>query len=454
MNRPRYRARVEICGVELFDRISGRAIALDELSAELVRDLDRRFYASRTGSTESLAQEGETAAQRWLLHGMDGSPIEIGLDAEGTYDVEPLIETPYPKSEHFASAPRRLYWELTRACNLNCASCYNRPHGRYPEQRWRQLRSWAKEFYASGVYEVRCTGGEPTAREGFFDFVDELHEIGFYLSMGTNGVYEPEILRQVLSAPFDWIIVSVDGGTRSTHEAVRGAHTYDRALSTLRILCEEKECRIRVNTLIRRSSYRYSDLSPLVALCDKLGVESLNCIPLRPQSNRRSMRDEQLTPLEFREFIHGLHRFRSECRTDIVTTLDLRHTASHDRVFVKDRSCAAGREGAVVSPHGEVYGCSYSPASDPDLPAERRAPYVAGHLPETPFPVLWNDSSRWKIFRDLKTYKHRRCHSCAYYAERRCIGSCPIMNRDDPGGFDPYCYLHLQGDQDAAEHMA
>lgn len=421
----RYRARTEWYGIELFDREEGRVIPLDRASTRIFQTLLHNNKAEKPNLPSSLAQ--------------------LEVLKHGRLNVEPLIDTLYPKTTAYVSAPRRIYWELTRQCNLNCRSCFNRFFSSRKELSFEEIMDIAEQLYKAGVYEIRCTGGEPTVRPDFFEIVDELHKMGFYLSMGTNGVYSKDILKKVLHAPIDWIILSIDGTTESSHAEIRSKGNFHRTLETLENLVA-KECRIRINTLIRRSHYKYKHLKGLAQLCDLFNVESLNCIPLRPVTNDPDILSLQLNAFEFREFIEGLNRLRHEHRTDFVTTLDLRHTNLHDRIYYKDRSCAAGREGAVISPYGEIYGCSYSLASIPSAPADKRERYVAGDLLAEPFQEVWNRSERWAIFRDLDKYKSEKCKRCNYYMAQRCIGNCPIMDENNPAAFDPYCYLHLVDD--------
>ncbi len=397
-NLLRYRARTEWDGIELFDRKEGKVLLPGK---------------------ESMASMGQG-------------------------NVEPLINTPYDKTPSFASAPRRIYWELTRKCNLNCSACFNRFSSYQGEMSLPEVLDIAVQMYAAGVYEIRCTGGEPTARADFFEIVEELANMGFYLSMGTNGIYTKETLKKVMDAPIHWIILSIDGSEENTHEQIRGKGTFPRTLKTLEQLAK-KGCRLRINTLIRKGHFAYHYIKGLARLADRFNVDSLNCIPLRPVTNDPAALDLQLTPGDFKTFIQGLNRLREEHQTDFVTTLDLRHTHEHDRIYFKDRSCAAGREGAVISPYGEIYGCSYSLASDPNAPQEKRQKFVAGNLREEEFLKIWNQSEQWAIYRDLDRYKHEKCKTCDYYISKRCIGNCPIMDKDNPAAFDPYCYLYLNG---------
>jgi len=425
-NLHRYRSRMEWSGIELFDREEGRVISLNQESKDTFLDILM-----------------DDKIKKEVLPSLPSELKSLELFKYGSWNVEPIIDTSHPKTPDFASAPRRVYWEFTRRCNLNCKSCFNRFFSEREELSFKDILKIAKQLYDAGVYEIRCTGGEPTIRPDFFEIVEELSKMGFYLSMGTNGIYSKDVLKKVMHAPINWIILSIDGSDELTNAEIRGSGNFDRSLKTLKHL-SLKGCRLRVNTLIREKHYNYKHLKGLAEICDRFNVESLNCIPLRPVTNDPSILDLQLTPFEFKEFISGLNRLRQEHKTDFVTTLDLRHTDLHDRVYFKDKSCAAGREGAVISPYGEIYGCSYSLASIPDAPKDKREKYIAGNLLNEDFLKIWNENERWVIFRDLDKYKNEKCKKCDYYITKRCIGNCPIMDENNPAAFDPYCYLYIK----------
>lgn len=411
----------------MFDRKEGRVIPLDAESTDAFLKL----------FSNNMIRKKE------VLSNLPPKLASLELFKHDKRNVEPFIDTSYPKTPDFASAPRRVYWEFTRKCNLNCKACFNRSFSDSEELSFNTILKISKQLYEAGVYEIRCTGGESTVRPDFFEIIDELTKMGFYISMGTNGIYSKDILKRVMDAPIDWIILSIDGSDESTNAEIRGGGTFKHALKTLEHLAS-KGCRLRINTLIRKSHYKYEHLKGLAELCDRFNVESLNCIPLRPVTNDPNVLDLQLTPFEFREFIHGLNSLRQEHKTDFVTTLDLRHTNLHDRIYFKDRSCAAGREGVVISPYGEIYGCSYSLASIPNAPKDKRGKYVAGNLLDENFLKIWNQSERWVIYRDLDKYKNEKCKKCDYYITGKCIGNCPIMDENNPAAFDPYCYLYLE----------
>jgi hypothetical protein len=78
-----------------------------------------------------------------------------------------------------------------------------------------------------------------------------------------------------------------------------------------------------------------------------------------------------------------------------------------------------------------MYACSYCPASDFDEEQAVREPFLAGEFPFNEieqFGQIWNDDSRWEIFRNL-SLKSKFCHNCDELG-KRCTGSCPIQNID------------------------
>ncbi|MCL2198105.1 MAG: radical SAM protein [Defluviitaleaceae bacterium] len=361
------------------------------------------------------------------------------------YDCEDLINTAYTKTSDFCSAPKRVYWELTRKCNLACANCYNRfsTPDFSGELGLEQCMELGDTLYKNGVWIVQLTGGEPTSAPHVWELAAYLKRLGFYLSMGTNGVWDNGTMDKALASGLDWLIVSIDDEHLAQSKPLLKKGTLS-AIESAKMFAKAGR-RVRINTLIQRGNYTYEQLKPLAESCCKIGAESLNCIPLRPFTLEPKALERQLSRDEFRVFISSLEMLRDKYpMLNFVTTLDLKPTDSHDRVYKKDKSCAAGREGCVISPYGDIYGCSYSLASTLDTANPERERFVAGNIHERDFMDIWNDSERWTIYRDLQTYKHEKCRKCDYYTASRCIGNCPIMVKNAPEAFDPYCYVDVK----------
>jgi len=399
MERLQFRARQEWDGLEIFDRIN------------------RQSFNVASGKDE----------MEWM-----------GKNKEQT---EPVINTSYPKSNLYCSAPKRIYWEITRDCNLNCANCFNRYGSIHEEMSFNQQCELAQTLYNNGVWIIQLTGGEPTIAPHVWDLASYLNEIGFYIAMGSHGIYNPETFEKMIHSPVDWMIISID----LEHAKQAGKMAQKNAISakeTVRALKQTKK-RVSVNTIIQRGNYTYEHIQPLANFCAENQVDALNCLPLRTFTKDKAVLETQLTKFEFKDFISGIRRLREEyAHVKFITSIDLQFT-SQDNVYVRKKSCAAGREGCVISPFGEVYGCSYSLASMPDSTHPERQRYVAGNLKERSFMDIWNDSTQWAMFRYLDKYKNPKCQSCSYYIGNKCFGNCPVMVEGEPEALDPYCYIDI-----------
>ena len=445
----RFKLRQEKQGGYLLDRRLGTALPLSPPAFNLLSDL----YASGgppSGWPEAgLARHfglGVDAGWRWWRTLQDlGLTTKAGLQS---LQFIPLVEDLAAVPDDCLAAPARVYFELTRRCNLACRTCFNESHSPLADElTTAEVLDALEQLDRLGTFEIRFTGGEPTVHPDLPEIVALARSRGFYVSLGTNGVYSNEKRSWIYDAGVDWFIVSLDG-TEEINDRVRGPGTYRQVVRTLRELARRPEIRVRLNMVVGR--HNVHTIADLARLADENGVESLNMIPLRPYGRSvQTMQDTMFDQRDFYAFIQSIHDLRQRYRVQFITTLDLldpQATTSHDPIVQKKRTCAAGVEAMVIGATGDVYGCSYSPASFPDSPdQEGRRLFVAGSLRQDAIRAIWRDSRRWAVFRYLDRYKNPRCRTCPHYGVR-CVGSCPIMGyfeKGQPQAFDPYCFVDL-----------
>ena len=140
---------------------------------------------------------------------------------------------------------RTLYWYLSLRCNLACKHCWvksspstDTSRDLSPKAALKAVKN-VQEFSAS----VILTGGEPLYRPDFTDIFEALLAAGINVAMETNGLLiSRQFAALAQSAKADGrrvhIAISLDGGTCSTHEWVRGNNTFNRTLSAMRLLTE------------------------------------------------------------------------------------------------------------------------------------------------------------------------------------------------------------------------
>ncbi|MBF8278098.1 MAG: radical protein [Candidatus Brocadiaceae bacterium] len=332
--------------------------------------------------------------------------------------------------------PRRIYFQLTRYCNLACPTCFIKAGKDGSHVPTDALMDVAEFMGRNGLIEVRLTGGEPTLHPDFFDILHKFQDENVYVSVATNGVLSQRTLDRLCEEKNLWVICSIDGD-RKTHNKYR-PDTFDGIVRNLSYLkSKNPETRLRLTTVLTRENKE--QMYEVGKLTKSLDAESVTIIPLRPQVRNPEVKNDMLTAEEFGDVVQELVRIKKELGIKVTTTIetDYKEHIHADPVFRKRSSCAAGREGTNLDFDAErnefiVYGCSYSPAVDLRANAELRKPFLAGTFPVhniSKFLDIWRDETAWTIFRDT-SLKSIDCVECGYLKKHTCTGSCPIQNID------------------------
>ncbi len=449
--------RQELNGGYWFIRDHGRAIQLNSTAYKLMACIKAADGKAAESDKVALLQQVPDGQHDNLWDLL----IHYGLHTPKSWESMRHIPCNPQAGTHPVDAviaPKRIYFEITRGCNLACHSCFNNSHFQLSDElTLGEILDINRQAYEMGVFEMRYTGGECTTVAGFPKIIADAQQRGFYISIGTNGVYTDEQLEWLPTSGIDWFIISLDGD-RETNDSIRGKGTYDHVLNTLNILADYPAIKVRLNMVVARHNLSAIEVVAQVAV--KYGVSTLNLIPLRPYGRSlKKMSNRMFTQAGFYQFIHEVNRLRLQYPAlTFSTTIDLLNpeaTTSLDLIVQKKRTCAAGVEACVIGPQGHVYGCSYSPASFPDSADEEgKRIFIAGNMRDDSLETIWRDSQRWTVFRDLTQYKNPKCHTCSHYSVR-CSGSCQIMawyQHQSAAGketghirdyYDPYCFVDL-----------
>lgn len=346
------------------------------------------------------------------------------------------------------SAPSKVYIELTRKCNLRCKTCYNNAGNSFgkelPKERIFQLLD---ELARAGTFEIRFTGGEPTQRNDFFEILEYAHSLGFFVSVGTNGIWSKDLLEKIAASSANMIIISIDGPEK-INDAIRGKGSFKKAAYSLAYLSKNTDKVLRINTTLAKYNVNHIDF--VVRLADRYGVPVINTMPIR--LNGRSVdfiKNHILTPKEYLRFVRHIERLRKTCKAKIQTYFDVLGKKSrwleNQTSLINKQTCAAGVEACVVSSSGDVYGCAASSPDNPKLSKNARRIFLAGNLNKDRLMDIWLDSSRWKIYRNFKLNKSKACFRCKFYM-KKCFGNCFVSSFFGSGmlnSADPYCFAHL-----------
>ena len=331
--------------------------------------------------------------------------------------------------------PRRIYFQITRYCDLMCDYCFIRADKSQKHLDTNTIFNLADYFGRQGLMEVRLTGGEPTLHPDFEKIYEKFRENNIYVSVATNGIWNKKTLEYLGKQRNIWLIISIDG-SRHIHNRFR-KNSYDKIVKNiLNLKSVNPECRIRINTVLTQENYKETE--HLALLTRQFDAESITLIPLRPQVRNRNVTNKMLRPEQFKQVIIEMIGLKEKYGIKFTTTIEteFKEKIMPDKIFRKKSSCAAGREGTNLDFDFEtkklfLYGCSYCPASDlKELPKVRQ-PFVAGELNYNEIgkiKEIWDNDSNWTVFRNLDL-KSNNCKNCNELGNR-CTGSCPIQNID------------------------
>ncbi len=136
-------------------------------------------------------------------------------------------------------------FELSPVCNFACRMCYVRktpqevrcsPRGILTLEDWRRI---AREAREEGLLYLLLTGGEPLLWPDFWTLYDELIDMGFIISINTNGsLIDEEAIARFRRRPPQKVNITLYGASDATYKRLCGIDgvfsKVDRAIRGLR----------------------------------------------------------------------------------------------------------------------------------------------------------------------------------------------------------------------------
>jgi radical SAM protein with 4Fe4S-binding SPASM domain len=424
---PRYVVRQEYFGGLLYDRAGVG-------SAGYLRPEQYAWLAVRAegGEPPAVGEEFEREVR------------ELGLlTAAGAIDYE-LWPAAGQLPSGMLRSPVRLYYELTRSCNLKCTYCFNEsgPGRQFPDElRTEEAVRIIDNLRRDHVPELRLTGGEAVTRPDACDLIARARAIGLAVSLNSNGVYGEELAERVVRAGPNLIIVSLDGIDEEVHADLRGKNQA-AVLRTLE-LYRRAGLKVRVNISLNRRTIEGDLIERSVRYLADRGLE-VCLILLRPsgRATAEMVRESFLLADELHRFVGRVQTLREELPgVRIQTSFDIISPRAVKPAPDLDlNTCAAGIAGCNINSRGEFASCAFL--------AEMDAAFNWGTIRETGYSVLpfWRGDPRLKLFRERSVAKAKGCLSCEYYLTR-CQGTCVVQEYWRglaPGRFDPYCLKEVE----------
>ncbi|MBI2834574.1 MAG: radical SAM protein [Acidobacteria bacterium] len=383
------------------------------------------------------------------------------------------------KPEHPAVIPpdgapplRLMFWETTKACNLQCRHCRAVPEAyRGPADLTTHEALGVVDQIAEVTRPVLIlSGGEPLYRPDIFDIGLYGLEKGFRMALATNGtLIDREIARRIAASGFSRVAVSLDGAIPKTHDLFRGLQgSHALALRGLRYLKDEGVS-IQINSTIAK--HNVAELPDLLKLALGLEADALHLFMLVPVGCGIEIADREMLPAEeYERVLHWFFDASKSCGIDLKATcaphyfrvraqriVDERKQGDRSTPFIAPgtrakaapdpsggrplstmtRGCLAGTSVCFISNVGDIYPCGYLPVS-------------AGNVRRQRFAEIWSRSEVFRRLRDPDALGGK-CGVCRYQA--LCAG-CRARAFAATGDFmaeEPFCTYDPALDPDPAK---
>jgi len=140
-----------------------------------------------------------------------------------------------PLTDYLYAKACRLYiplngtFELTPTCNFSCRMCYVRktqaevkssPRGILKLDDWRRIAAQARD---AGMLDLLLTGGEPLLWPDFWTLYEELVDMGFLVSVNTNGsLIDEQAVARFRKRPPQKVNITLYGASDETYERLCG----------------------------------------------------------------------------------------------------------------------------------------------------------------------------------------------------------------------------------------
>jgi MoaA/NifB/PqqE/SkfB family radical SAM enzyme len=185
----------------------------------------------------------------------------------------------------FQSGERNVFFHILTACNLSCKHCYINPdqHGTMRVSR-EDMEAWMGLFAdKEKKTNLIFLGGEPTLHPDLVHGILKAKELGFAVTVDSNGYLFHDFLERVTPEQLDYLSFSLDGPDSTVNDPIRGEGVFEICTRNLRRAVRRG---FNVSVIYTVSSRNIDHLERMVSLLAQIGVKRffIQVIGLRGKS--------------------------------------------------------------------------------------------------------------------------------------------------------------------------
>jgi MoaA/NifB/PqqE/SkfB family radical SAM enzyme len=373
---------------------------------------------------------------RFLTH--DETPVILKdiEDSGEAVDIWKADLSDAPKGMIYS--PVRIYFELTRKCNLRCKDCFNQSGEPLSDElTTEEIVKTLEGLRKDQIMDVRFSGGELTTRADWKEVLAAARNLGFVTSVNTNGVYQnPQTAIDLVELDLDQITISVDGG-RAFHNRIRGKGTFKKTLDSLKTMYEHG-ANLRVNVVLNRESAK--DMPEILEAVTPY-IDEINFFYMRVVGRaEQNLLDLVMTMEELHQFNLDIEPYKA-----LYPEVNILHGAQvmqnnsiSDNKYAKYGLRIGGPDGFTrfnILPDGGVWPGGYTPHIAPR--------FLLGNVRDYDYRVIdiWRESPVLEAFRALSFKVQDKCKACDE-KNVKCPGASVEMElyrENNLEDMNPYC---------------
>jgi AdoMet-dependent heme synthase len=313
----------------------------------------------------------------------------------------------------------RVYWELTRACDLACRHC----RAEAQSARAADELTTAECFtvlrdLASGQPRphVIFTGGDPLKRPDLVDLVREGVRLGLGLSVAPSATMSltRETVRALKGAGVEAMSLSLDGSIAARHDTIRGVlGCFGWTLAAAQRITAAG-IPLQINTLVTKETA--GDLDAIGDLVAEVGAARWSLFFLVAVGRGRVL--TPLTAAEAETTLGWVARQSQRRWPFVLTTTEAPH---YRRIVVQQlRAAGLGAEEVRRAPVARGFGVRDGSgimfiAANGDVTPSGFLPLVVGNVRRASALALYRDDAVFRALRSPEGF-HGRCGACVYRA--------------------------------------
>jgi radical SAM protein with 4Fe4S-binding SPASM domain len=308
--------------------------------------------------------------------------------------------------------------ELTKKCNFNCVYCYaDAGEPGQSELSLKEIKDVMDQARALGAQKVTLTGGEPMARDDFWDVAEYAREVGLGVNLYTNASLIDEKAAVRLAEQDVLPCVKLDSRDPKTQDRLAGQMgAFEKMLKGIWNLQKAgygKERQMNVNTVI--TAMNVAELPALWFWCRENDIQPM-FLRLGPKGRAVGKDSLVVKSARLKELFLDLAAIDWEYKINWNATTPFCGSGCHKHYI----SCYVGSQGNVQPCTGvDVHG---------------------GNIKEQPLKEILETSKVFNVARHMEEHVKGACKTCEEL--EKCYGcrGLAYYYSGDFTGADPLCW--------------